>query len=202
MLFSLMALLINSAISSDLMMQEETFREGLQSKSFLTDIITFVPSPTNTFASWVLSLNYISLLDLETGNIQKRVKLTNQIHCIHKVDNVERHLYSLNVLNFKLYKFNLSMGKIEQDLRLPFIDNKPTWISGKVAIQCHPEGLELKVEEDNYFFYKEYSDQQIIKSQEPIKVWYEDEHSDKWELFLAEHTSKKSKYLIVLYNFN
>lgn len=160
-------LLLGTSISQK-MTYESSFRQDLQTKSFITDVVEYLPIPLSKDNQWVISKFYLSKIDLRSGKILKRIHLQANKYCITENTDNEYFIYILDISNEKLYGFNLKNGKIEKDLRLPEFENND-WLKTVNQLDCFKEGLQIRSKTEKFVFYKDFSDNKISLSSESIK---------------------------------
>ena len=146
---------------------EPQFRDSTQTRSFVVDLQSFHPVPNEPTQSWVVTPDAVALISLTSGDVIRKILLKSTVSCHHSPSARNHMLYSLDRENRKLYGLSLSSGRVEKDLRLPIFEGED-WLKSLKSMDCLEEGLELGFGEDKFVFYKNYSQEQVLLSEESV----------------------------------
>lgn len=189
-------LLTNSLKSIDPVLEPE-FRESIQHRSFIVDINHFHPVPTEPNQSWAVTPQSVALISLNNGDVIRKILLNSSMSCHHSPSARNHMLYSLDKDNRKLYGLSLANGRVEKDLKLPFFEGDD-WVKKSISMDCLEEGLELGFGDKKFVFYKNYSEEQVLLSEESLSLNKQSNSEiSKKDMFNLKYSQDKEGKIII-----
>ena len=163
---SVLGLLANP-LRAQKMIKKELFEQDSQTKRFLPFIYFSIPRSTDQY--WLVSDNSMVLFRPSSGEILDRRSFDLRHQCVNDI-NGDYMLYIVDQNDRRIYGFDLNKGRLAVDLEVPELE-VGDWIPKIEVVNCLKEGLELYVqtgEKPTFVFFKEYSDQKVSISAEPV----------------------------------